>query len=457
MKRTPILFLLLVGGIPALAEWQAVNAGLGSMDVRSIFAFEDTLVVGTASGIFRNENSTTWSAINGNIGNTSIRDVRGGGGPRVIWASTDSGGYFSLDQQMYTPCATTGPATGPVNYYWFGFTDNDESAWVLGTEGAGVLVGPELDGPWTAANNGLSGDALYVNDFTGYEDDELDYIAIATDAGVYVSTDGLASWQGINGGLSGSQLVVHRIVALGGLVFACTDGGLLATPDFGLNWYTLTGNPGAILAMGVYPMSGMALAFGDGAYQSTDFFTYNPLEMDGIGGGPVTCVALTSTHVYVGTRTGGVFREEIQFLSDIVPGPLAGPRDYRLLGNFPNPFNPATRIDFTLAHPGMVRILVHDLLGREVHVFDQGSRSAGPQGFTFDASALPSGTYSHHEPKASGIPAHGSTMGGMSARRYSIPPRAEGIRYTSPWFNHGRNERAAKVSRPDHKTRMSLR
>ncbi len=42
----------------------------------------------------------------------------------------------------------------------------------------------------------------------------------------------------------------------------------------------------------------------------------------------------------------------------------------------------------------------------------------------------------------------GNPRGEMSAHRHNFPPRAEGIRYTSPWFNHGRNERAAKVSRP---------
>ena len=392
MKRPSILFLLLAGSLPALASWQAVNTGLGSMDVRSIFAYQDTVMAGTASGIFRSEDGTSWSAINGNIGNTSIRDLRGGGGPRVIWASTDSGAYFTQDQQEYFPCASSGPGSGAINYFWFG-ADSEEFNWALGTEGQGVFAGPELDGPWTAFNNGLSGDALFVNDLSGYDDDEISPRVIATDAGIFLSMDNMASWTDINDGLSGAELQAHRVVVLGTLIMAATDGGLIATPDYGITWYSLVENPGVFLTVALYPFSSMALAFGDAGYQANDFFTYNPLDMSGVSGGPITCVAMTTTHVYVGTRSGGVFREEIQNLSDIADHLLAGPRDYRLLGNFPNPFNPGTRIDYSLAQAGQVRILVHDLLGREVRAIDRGPQAMGPHGFSFDAGALPSVSY----------------------------------------------------------------
>ncbi len=39
-----------------------------------------------------------------------------------------------------------------------------------------------------------------------------------------------------------------------------------------------------------------------------------------------------------------------------------------LAPNFPNPFNPATEIGFQIAEPGMVRLVVSDLLGREIAV-----------------------------------------------------------------------------------------
>jgi hypothetical protein len=50
------------------------------------------------------------------------------------------------------------------------------------------------------------------------------------------------------------------------------------------------------------------------------------------------------------------------------------------------------------------------------------------------------------EPKASHIPAHGSTMGETTISPTPYPNRAEGIRHTSPWFNPGRNDQATETN-----------
>lgn len=392
MKSSGTLFLLLAVAGSVQAAWEAVNTGLGSLDVRALVAVDNVLMVGTAAGIYRSENGTSWADASGNIANQDIRDLRRGDSSLMLWAATEAGAYFTLDQQTYTACATSGAGTGPVNYYWFGSFSGSESTWALGTEGSGILHSTELDGPWIAANTGLSGAALNVNDLSGYRDDELDYLAIATDGGVFISTDSLASWQGLNDNLGGDQLVANRLVTLGALVMVATDGGLLATPDYGTTWYPLvTGS--AILNLALYPMSALGLATGDGLYMAQDLFTYGAVDMTGTSGGPFTCVAMTATHVYIGSRGGGVFREEIGQLTGLEERPLAGPREFRLLGNHPNPFNPDTRISFALGRPGSVRLLVHDLLGREVAVRDMGYRTAGVHDTTLDGRMLPSGTY----------------------------------------------------------------
>jgi hypothetical protein len=61
--------------------------------------------------------------------------------------------------------------------------------------------------------------------------------------------------------------------------------------------------------------------------------------------------------------------------------------------NYPNPFNPSTRLDYTLPERSQVRIVVTDMLGREVAVLADGSMDAGTHTALFDASALASGTY----------------------------------------------------------------
>jgi hypothetical protein len=63
------------------------------------------------------------------------------------------------------------------------------------------------------------------------------------------------------------------------------------------------------------------------------------------------------------------------------------------MGNHPNPFNPSTGIEFSLSEAGPVQLTVHDVSGNLVRTLIDGSRDAGIQRVTFDASGLPSGVY----------------------------------------------------------------
>ncbi len=45
---------------------------------------------------------------------------------------------------------------------------------------------------------------------------------------------------------------------------------------------------------------------------------------------------------------------------------VAAPKDYKLYDNFPNPFNPKTKIAFELPKASHVRLMIYDIVGREV-------------------------------------------------------------------------------------------
>ncbi|MGA9118278.1 MAG: T9SS type A sorting domain-containing protein [Bacteroidota bacterium] len=61
--------------------------------------------------------------------------------------------------------------------------------------------------------------------------------------------------------------------------------------------------------------------------------------------------------------------------------------------NYPNPFNPNTVIRGEWTGDSKVRLVVFDLLGREVAVLADGRYPAGRYSFTFDGSAVASGVY----------------------------------------------------------------
>lgn len=68
--------------------------------------------------------------------------------------------------------------------------------------------------------------------------------------------------------------------------------------------------------------------------------------------------------------------------------------NFRLLGNYPNPFNPTTRIEFTLPADLRVTMKVYNTLGQEVATLANNVMLArGLHTQTFDASALASGVY----------------------------------------------------------------
>lgn len=53
------------------------------------------------------------------------------------------------------------------------------------------------------------------------------------------------------------------------------------------------------------------------------------------------------------------------------------PRQTALVGNFPNPFNTTTLIEYDLAEPGDVGLVIHNALGQPVRTLVDGSRRAG--------------------------------------------------------------------------------
>ncbi|HEY9165733.1 MAG TPA: discoidin domain-containing protein [Candidatus Kryptonia bacterium] len=69
------------------------------------------------------------------------------------------------------------------------------------------------------------------------------------------------------------------------------------------------------------------------------------------------------------------------------------PKTYSLSQNFPNPFNPSTRIRFALPNAGDVTLTVYDVLGREVETLLHQRMSPGNYELDFDASRLSSGVY----------------------------------------------------------------
>ncbi len=72
----------------------------------------------------------------------------------------------------------------------------------------------------------------------------------------------------------------------------------------------------------------------------------------------------------------------------------AAPKELALEPNYPNPFNPATQISFTVPEDGKAVLKVYNMLGQEVAVlFDEVAEAGKLYQKRFDASSLPTGVY----------------------------------------------------------------
>jgi predicted acyl esterase len=71
----------------------------------------------------------------------------------------------------------------------------------------------------------------------------------------------------------------------------------------------------------------------------------------------------------------------------------SAPKGFVLEQNYPNPFNPTTVISYQLPVVSEVKLVVYDILGREVSVLVDGKKAAGSYDEKFEASGLASGVY----------------------------------------------------------------
>jgi hypothetical protein len=69
------------------------------------------------------------------------------------------------------------------------------------------------------------------------------------------------------------------------------------------------------------------------------------------------------------------------------------PRFFSLSKNYPNPFNPETKIKYTLAKPQFVTLKVYDITGRIAAILVNEKKNTGSYEVTFNAEGLSSGIY----------------------------------------------------------------
>lgn len=116
-----------------------------------------------------------------------------------------------------------------------------------------------------------------------------------------------------------------------------------------------------------------------GYTDSLGSFTFDQTEI----AGELVKIVVTGTNLY-------------PYVSDLMTGISSNgeiPKAYELSQNFPNPFNPATKIKFAIPQSSLVTLKIYNILGKEVASLISENLNAGNYEVDFNAAALSSGSY----------------------------------------------------------------
>jgi protocatechuate 3,4-dioxygenase beta subunit len=96
-----------------------------------------------------------------------------------------------------------------------------------------------------------------------------------------------------------------------------------------------------------------------------------------------------------GTTGGydGTFAIGINAVTSVIDNGPEKPTQFTLRQNYPNPFNPMTTIEYFLPVNTNAKLVVYDVLGREVARLVDADQTAGMHSVVFDATNLGSGFY----------------------------------------------------------------
>ena len=97
------------------------------------------------------------------------------------------------------------------------------------------------------------------------------------------------------------------------------------------------------------------------------------------------------------TNTGTLLGWGLRFNGSILSGShnisSTIPDKFELYQNYPNPFNPVTKIKYQIPTSEFVKLVVYDILGREIKSLVNSKMDAGTYEMEYDASNLSSGVY----------------------------------------------------------------
>jgi hypothetical protein len=139
----------------------------------------------------------------------------------------------------------------------------------------------------------------------------------------------------------------------------------------------------------------LIIAFSNHAFNHTTIYKTDDPVINGIG--TIIYDPGSPSEYFISSIVAANFRESLHPLTSVDDGHLSninlGVNNYFLFQNFPNPFNPSTKIKFSMPASSFVTLEVFNTLGEKIDILVSKELSAGTYSYDWNASKLPSGIY----------------------------------------------------------------
>jgi photosystem II stability/assembly factor-like uncharacterized protein len=387
------IFVMFANGLHGQEFWEPVLPSAASVATLAMNSRHEVFAGAWAGGVFRStDDGRSWDTLNSGLSYPSALslavdptndDLYASSG-QTIHRSTDSGATWETQDS----------------------TTFSSGAWKLRVNEQGLLFAApgssdslrrssDRGKTWTTVHNGLpSGPVQDLQILPGGE-----LYACMKGNWIFCSSNDGDLWTPLPKPIGPQFLDADAIsFGAGGEIYVGDDGaGFLRSTDNGTSWDQVNdGLPNTFVW--AIAVTGEGTVFAglarDGIYRSTNRGTDWDSINSGLGLQSRRIYALfvaPDGHLLAGTLYG-VYRsrEVVTVVRSTSIGISTG---YALFQNYPNPFNPTTVISFQLPVVSKVKLVVYDMLGREVAVLTNGRKNAGVHQVTFDASQLASGAY----------------------------------------------------------------
>ncbi|MGC8858502.1 MAG: T9SS type A sorting domain-containing protein [Ignavibacteria bacterium] len=376
-------------------NWIIDTTGMGNRSVLSFYAYDSLVLAGTSNGVYKRQTDAgVWTAINNGL-ITSVFAVYGNGS--TLYAGTSSGVFRSTN--FGTNWSTF--STGMPTFRWvYTFLYNGSNLFAGTISGLYHLSGTT----WVLDSAGMGGNqVVYSLAYSGNN------IFAGTHNGVFYSGNGGVSWTAKNDGFTVSPPPIRALTLdTSNYLYAGTSGRSVwrrnyqnALPvnlisfthslkenNVTLSWITSfeINNFGFEIQRKSFLSPGGSdswntIGFIKGAGNTTGESQYTFVDKN-----------LTSgSYQYRLKQIDFNGAAEFHNLQTIVV--IGAPNKDFLEQSFPNPSNPRSKILFGISQPGNIRLVIYDVLGREVKTLLKGYYNAGYYLVEFDGSGLSSGIY----------------------------------------------------------------